>query len=185
MAQRCFRSSAVGFIAPALLLSFTVITPAAASIPQGKPGGDETAQLFADYPKSKALDSLIYMHRTFGRKSKDLMLYVTWFPDGDPRVAYQCFAGVRGGIETHRWVYNWAIQASHTTQLGEPQLESLKNAIKVLPSGAKSPLLAALLIVSFRDGEAWETRTYDRKRLPDEVKNIDELTDCTTWHKRA
>ena len=184
MAQRCFRLSAVGFIAPALLLAVTVIPLAAASIPQGKTSEDETAQLFAGYPKSSALDSLIDMHRTFGRKSKDLMLYATWFPDGDPHVAYQCFAGVKGGIETHRWVYNWAIQASHTTQLDEPQLESLKNSIKALPEGAKSPPLVDLIIVSFREGESWRTRTYDRKRLPEEVKNIDKITDCTVWYKR-
>src|SRR5215204_2064513 len=184
MAQRCFRLPAAGFILLALLLAVAVMSPAVASIQRGEPIDDETAQLFADYPKSSALDSLIYMHRTFGRKSNDLMLYATWFPDGDPRVAYQCFAGVKGGIETHRWVYNWAIQASHTTQLDEPQLESLKDSIKALPEGAKSPPLADLFIVSFREGEAWRTSTNNRKRLPEEVKNTDEITDCTVWYKR-
>ena len=184
MAQRCFGRLAVSFIAPALLLAVTVITPAAASVSQEKSSEDETAQLFADYPKSSALDSIIYSHSSFGRKSKDLILYATWFPGDDPSVAYQCFAGVKGGVETHRWVYNWAIQASHTAQLDGPQLESLKNSLKALPEGAKSPPLADLLIVSFREGETWKTRTYDRKRLPGEVKEIDKIMDCTTWYQR-
>jgi hypothetical protein len=183
MNQRCLRQAVVGFIAPVILLAVTVMTPATASISQDKPSEDDTDRLFADYPKSAALFDIISSHRYFGRKSKDLILYATWFPKGDPQVAYRCFAGVKGGIETHRWVYNWAIQGSRATQLDEPQLKSLKNAIKALPEGAKSPPLADLLIVSFREGETWETRTYDRKNLPDEVKNIDELTDCTTWHK--
>jgi hypothetical protein len=183
MAQRCFRLPAAGFILLALLLAVAIMSPAEASIQRGEPIDDETAQLFADYPKSAALMSLIYSHSSFGRKSKDLILYATWFPDGDPRVAYQCFAGVKGGIETHRWVYDWAIQASHTAQLDEPQLESLKNSIKSLPEGAKSPPLADLLILSFREGEKWKTHTYDRKKLPDEVKNIDKITDCTVWYK--
>jgi hypothetical protein len=108
-------------------LAVTVITPAAAPISQGKSVEDETAQSFAGYPTSSALESIIYSHRNFGRKSKGLMLYATWFPDGDPRVAYQCLASDKGGIETHRWVYNWAVQASHTAQLGEAQHESLRN----------------------------------------------------------
>jgi len=183
MARRRCRPPAAGFIIPALLLAVTFMAPAAASIQRGEPIDDETAQLFADYPKSDALMSLIYSISWFGRKSRDLILYATWFPDGDPRVANRCFAGVKGGVQADRWVYDWAIQGSHTAQLSEPQLESLKNSIKSLPEGAKSPPLADLLILSFREGEKWKTHTYDRKKLPDEVKNIDKIIDCTTWYK--
>ncbi|HJQ34325.1 MAG TPA: hypothetical protein VJ866_19250 [Pyrinomonadaceae bacterium] len=184
MTQRWFGAWFAGFIGSALLLAVTVTTPAAAPVPQGGSADAERDGLFAGYPKSAAFDSIVYSHRDFGRKSKDLMLYATWLVDGDPRVAYQCFASLKGDILTYRDVFNWALQASHRAQLDEPQLESLKNSIKALPEGAKHPPLADLLIVSFRDGETWETRTYDRKKLPDAVKDIYKVTDCTNWYER-
>jgi hypothetical protein len=183
MAQRWFRAWFVGFIGSGLLFAVTVITPDAAPTPQGEAADAATDQLFAGYPKSAALYSILYAHKNFGRKSKDLMLYMTWLADGDPRVAYQCHASHKGGIMSYRNVFDWAIQGSHTTQLDEPQLESLKMSIKSLPEGAKSPPLADLLIVSYRDGEIWNTHTYDRKKIPVAVKEIYKVTGCTNWYE--
>jgi hypothetical protein len=183
MAQRCFRLRVVGVVVLTILLLASISSSFALAFQQAKPGEDEIDQLFISYPKSPGLAGIIYSHRSLGQKIRGLILYATWFPDGNPRVAYRCFATDNGQVSSNRLVYDWAVRDSYFAQLGEPELGSLKNSMRALPRGAKSPPLADLLVVSFRDGEGWETRTYDRKRVPDEVKDIYKVTGCTNWYE--
>jgi hypothetical protein len=142
----------------------------------------ETAKLFADYPKSGDLDYFVGSHRNMKWVEKaELILYGTWFLDGNPQIGMQCLVNDKGAASTGRYVHNWAVQATSGKQLTEAQLESLRVRVRALSEGARTPPLTDLLILSFRDGKKWVTRTYDKRKSLEELRGIYEITGCAGW----
>lgn len=60
----------------------------------------------------------------------------------------------------------YAIQASNRKQLEAQELQALQGAFRQVPDGCVYPPYERLLIMSYRDGTNWTTRTFDRARLP-------------------
>jgi hypothetical protein len=149
------------------------------SLPNSAANGEENARgaakLFIGYPKSDALNSVIKGHTNKSHWTKHL-LYATWFLDGKPNVMMQCRVNQTGQVTTERDVYNWAYQGGGHSQLKPQSLKSLRQAVRALPPSTQSPAMANLLILSFRNGGDWTTRTYDRAKLPEAVKKIYKIT---------
>ena len=59
--------------------------------------------------------------------------------------------------------------------LPEAQLKALPSAIRELPPTNALPSIDDLVIVSFRQGTNWITRTYDKRNLPKPVERISQI----------
>lgn len=102
------------------------------------------------------------------------LLTVSAFPRGEG-VALQYSVTETGQQSDHRHVYDWAVHASHRKQLSQTELASLRSAIRELPSESNLPPLERLVIVSFRNGREWVTRSYDSRALPTAMRRIYEI----------
>ena len=71
-----------------------------------------------------------------------------------------------------RNAYTGTIPASHWKQLSDTNLTSLRAAIRELPAESVLPPIERLVIVSFRDGTNWVTRSYDDDALPKPMRRI-------------
>jgi hypothetical protein len=60
-------------------------------------------------------------------------------------------------------------------QITASDLDKLRLAIRELPMTNSTPPLNRLVIVSFRQGTNWLTRTYDRQALPHAMHRIYEI----------
>jgi hypothetical protein len=99
------------------------------------------------------------------------LLAITAYPAGG-RCALQYFVTESGQASDHRNVYNGPIQSSRRKQLLETNLTSLRAAIRELPAESVLPPIERLVIVSFRDGTNWVTRSYDDDALPKPMRRI-------------
>ena len=77
-----------------------------------------------------------------------------------------------GQERDHRNVYDMPNQASHGKQITETNLTTLRSAIRQLPAESMSPPIERLVIVSFRAGTNWITRSYDYDALPEPMRQI-------------
>ena len=176
----------LSFVATALGMASLVGTPTALS--QGKPAqpARKASGLFARYPKSSGLDAVIRRHKVAAtdplpwdstRTIKDPhILYATWFLDGRPKVAMDLHVDIVGRVYTVREVHDWASQGSALSALGPVHLEAVKKNLRALPSSTPAPPFRNLLILSYRNGKTWTTRTYDRTHLPEAVRQLYRIT---------
>jgi hypothetical protein len=133
--------------------------------------------LFAGYPKTEALDQVVSYHSNAEwHLKRDHILTMTWFLQGRPGVAIECRADAHGFVSTYRSVHERGTQAHQQSKLAEAQYAALQEAVRQLPASAGKPELANLLIVSFRDGDRWVTRVYDRPSLPPQVERLYAIT---------
>jgi hypothetical protein len=156
-------------------ITLCVILPVAV-IAQGISYDKETLDLFAQYPKSDALDHVAHSHayHEFLARSH-LVFYSTWFLDGNPRVAMLTRINADGEAYKVRSVFDWANQAATNWQLTADQLQSLLAATKGLPQSAQSVPLEFLVVVTFQQDGKWLTRLYDRRKPPNELITIYKL----------
>jgi hypothetical protein len=99
------------------------------------------------------------------------LLAITAYPAGG-RCAHQYFVTESGQESDHPNVVNVAPQSSRRKQLSETNLTSLRAAIRELPAESVLPPIERLVIVSFRDGTNWVTRSYDDDALPKPMRQI-------------
>jgi len=121
---------------------------------------------------NEALDYILRAH--FDKRANlasGRVMYATWFPGG-PRIPNECEINAEGQACCYRSVYNWAAQNSRTAQLTREEIKEVQKSLHELPETPGSPPVANMLILSFRDGENWITRYYDRLKLPDGIKRI-------------
>jgi hypothetical protein len=71
-----------------------------------------------------------------------------------------------------RMVYNHSFENSGSKQLSADGLNSLRSAIRELPSRSELPPIDRLVIVSFSAGTNWITRSYDSQSLPNAMRKI-------------
>jgi len=146
---------------------------------------DTSAPDFSRYPKSEGFDYFIQAHRSgdfFERRISDrrqklnsdpssyepLILAISHFWRDSGSSAIEYFVTESGYAINCRHIHNWATQASHENQLTADQLAKLKDAINRLPEANTYPPLGQLVIVSFRTGGTWVTRTC----RPEDVRSI-------------
>jgi len=130
---------------------------------------------FSRYPQTESFRFFLSSHTNSEQRiqSKALLL-ISAFPQGDGVVIRYSVEG-NGQEDDYRYVYNWAVQAEHTSQLSETNLTALRSAIRELPAASVSPPIERLVIVSFRDGTNWVTRSYDSRALPQPMRQIYDL----------
>ena len=128
---------------------------------------------FSSYPQTESFVAFTRGHTNaaWHLYQRTNLLAISAFPSGD-RWALQYFVTESGQESDHRHVWNWAVQASHWKQLSDTNLTSLRSAIRELPSESVLPPIERLVIVSFRDGTNWVTRSYDSSSLPKPMRQI-------------
>lgn len=135
-------------------------------------GDKVAAPAFSKYPQSESFRYYLSVHTNSAwQLQRTNLLVISAFPSGD-RYALQYFVTETGQESDHRNVYNWAIQASHWKQIAETNLTSLRSAIRQLPAESVLPPIERLVIVSFREGTNWITRSYDSAALPKPMRQI-------------
>jgi hypothetical protein len=131
-----------------------------------------TAPDFSKYPQTES-----FMYYLSGQTNaawnlqRTNLLMISAFPSGGG-YALQYFVKESGRERDHRFVYDWAVQASHGKQIAETNLAALRSAVRQLPAESVSPPIERLVIVSFREGTNWLTRTYDSDVLPKPMRQI-------------
>jgi hypothetical protein len=156
----------------ALILCFTLSSFVGA---QNSSYDKETLDLFTPYAASDALKYVAHLHAfREGLTKGQLVLYSTWFVDGNPKIAMQTRIKADGDVYKVRDVYNWAEQAAKRLQLSADELETLLTTIQKLPD-SQSPPLEFLVVVTFQRAGKWQTRIYDRRQPPDSLVTIYKL----------
>ena len=127
---------------------------------------------FSKYPETESFRYYLSVHTNAAwQLQRTNLLVISAFPSGDHYALQYCVT--EGGQESdHRNVYDWAIQASHWKLIAETNLTTLRSAIRQLPTESVSPPIERLVIVSFRDGTNWITRSYDSDDLPMPMRQI-------------
>ena len=85
---------------------------------------------------------------------------------------YRYFVKLNGQIFQDENRYNWSTEDWRHGQLSDAQFATLTSAIRELPARFDTPPGERLLIVSFRDGSNWVTRSFDKKSPPPSLTNI-------------
>ena len=128
---------------------------------------------FSKYPQTRSFVVCTRGHTNaaWHLHQRTNLLAITAYPAGG-RCALQYFVTESGQASDHRNVYNGPIQSSRRKQLSETNLTSLRAAIRELPAESVLPPIERLVIVSFRDGTNWVTRSYDDDALPKPMRQI-------------
>ncbi|MDB5297464.1 MAG: hypothetical protein JWO31_3447 [Phycisphaerales bacterium] len=135
----------------------------------------EVPAVFRDYPRSAALDEVIQTHVDAGTDREDRAVLTTWFQDGDPRVARFCSVRPSGKCSTYQYVYQTEFRAPASRQLTADTVRAIVDAARQLPP-TQRPVLANMLIISYRLNGLWQTRLYDRTNRPPAASTIFEVT---------
>jgi len=143
---------------------------------QGISYDTDTLDLFAPYPKSDALESIAHAHADHeGLTRSHLVLYASWFLDGNPRVAMQTRINASGEVYVVRTVFDWANQAATNSQLSKAEFKTVLTTIQQLPRSAQAVPLPFIIVVSYQHKGKWQTRIYDRRHPADELITIFKL----------
>ena len=129
------------------------------------------------YPASPAMNGVIENHVqavTDGRENRVLLM--TWFLNGDPRVAQNCSVRADGRVVKYQYVHTVQMTNQGSGQLTTPAMAELQRLLAQLPSTTRPPT-DRMVIISFRDPSGgWDTRVYDRTARPPAVDALYELT---------
>jgi hypothetical protein len=127
---------------------------------------------FSKYPRTGSFVACTRGHTNaaWHLHQRTNLLAITVSPAGG-RCAHQYFVTESGRESDHPNVYSF-IQGSRSKQLSDTNLTSLRAAIRELPAESVLPPIERLVIVSFRDGTNWVTRSYDDDALPKPMRQI-------------
>jgi hypothetical protein len=136
-------------------------------------GDKVSAPDFSKYPQSESFVGLTGWHTNVAwhLHHRTNIFAMSTFPGGD-RYALEYSVTESGQANDVRHVWDWAYQGSQLRQLSDTNLTSLRCALRALPTESVLPPMERLVIVSFRDGTNWVTRSYDSGSLPKPVRQI-------------
>ena len=139
----------------------------------------ETAPDFSHYPQTEAF-------KFFSERpaADNTLLDITAFYDND-RTALLYMVIEKGEATDVREVYDWAHQDSHRKQLSTTELKNLREVIRQLPAKNTYPPLNRLVIVRFREGTTWTSRSFDSLALPEPMRRIYDIVGEREESKRA
>jgi hypothetical protein len=100
------------------------------------------------------------------------LLAISAFFSANDRTCLHYSVSESGYARNMRDVYRWAVQAIQEKQLTDAELKSLRSALRELPTESVSPPLERLLVISFRDGTNWITRSYDSDALSRPMRQV-------------
>ena len=126
------------------------------------------------YPRSQAFRMVLQQQTNAAAnlQTEGHLLRMTCYYKPESRACLRYFVKTNGVARNHRYIWSYATQDSHWSQLDSSQLAALRAAIDELPTNSVTPPYERLLIVSFRDGTNWVTRTYDRSAFPPGIGKI-------------
>jgi hypothetical protein len=132
---------------------------------------DGAAPDFSNYPHTQWFTSHVYWQtNALAHLPEKRLLWLTEFPCGDGS-AFQSYVAESGreymGLYTELATYG-----GHYRELSTNQLQALRSALRELPSTNASPPIESLVVLSFREGTNWITRTYDTDALPKPMGQI-------------
>jgi hypothetical protein len=141
-------------------------------------GGQQTAPAAPEDPQTEALRH--YMDsQTNAAHNTNLMLVVSEFISTNAAVRYSL---------TDHWQEHWRtigfcsggmqIESGNGPfhhKLREQHIQAMESAILELPSTNAVPPFDELVLVSFRQGTNWITRSYDKRSLPKALRQIDDI----------
>ena len=128
---------------------------------------------FSRYPQTRSFVACTRGHTNaaWHLHQRTNLLAITAYPAGG-RCAHQYFVTESGQESDHPNVFNVAPQSSRRKKLSEANLTSLRAAIRELPAESVLPPIERLVIVSFREGTNWVTRSYDDDALAKPMRQI-------------
>ncbi len=137
-------------------------------------GGDNgVVPDFSSYPQTPAFKDYLLTNTNaalhLGQKN---LLVISEFPTAGRGAALEYFVSESGKARSQWDCFDWAIQGTQRKQLSETNLASLRAAIRALPAQSVAPPLERLIIVSFREGSNWITRSFDTATLPEPMRQI-------------
>lgn len=105
------------------------------------------------------------------------LLYLSYFPNGNPKHAEESIIYADGWVASRRVIWNNAVQGGGGQTKSSAALQALK-ALPPLPPGLSNPEAVNyknLLIVSQQSNSHWNTFYYDRSHLPAPVQKMQSL----------
>jgi hypothetical protein len=127
---------------------------------------------FSKYPQTAAFCHFLNVQtNAFLHTQESDLLAITSFHRRDD-VALCYLVKLNGYDYDVRSCYDWAEQADHEKQLSRADMKRLRVAIGELPATYATPPIERLLLVSFRQGTNWLTRSYDRMAAPEAMLKI-------------
>ena len=132
----------------------------------------DTPPDFSSYPQSESFRFYLgFQTNAAWNLQHGMLLTISAFPPGGG-FALEYGVTESGREFDRRAVCGLSFEASHSKQLSETNFTSLRLSIHKLPTASVSPPIERLVVVSFRDGTNWVTRTYDSDTLPKPMRQI-------------
>ena len=129
------------------------------------------AYLLRQYPRTANFDIVMQNHL---HPAPAKLFQSDWFSDNTTGSAMCAIALTGAEICTDS--NNRIDTTGLFSSLAPAQLARFQTALRALPPGeTAAPPLSRLLIVSFRDGQSWHTRLYDRKHPPAQLVRLSEI----------
>jgi hypothetical protein len=137
---------------------------------------------FRNYPGSQWFTSHVFWQtNALAHLPEKRLLFLTEFPCGDGS-AFQAYVD-DAGKEYMGFYTKLAIYAGHRRELSTNQVLELRAALRELPATNASPPLESLIVLSFRQGTNWITRTYDIDDRPKALGRIYEIMEVR-WQQQ-
>jgi len=142
-------------------------------VPLARAAEKATAPDFSRYTHTDSFTGFVWMqtNATWHLQHSRNLLAVSAFHKDDG-TALRYFVNETGQEWDTRCVYGVANQVARKKKLSEANLKSLRWAISELPAENSFPPVERLVVVSFREGTNWVTRSYDSGTLPKAMRQI-------------
>ena len=145
-------------------------------------GEDGSAPDFGRYPHTPVFSNIVAGHTNLAAQAS-IILSISSFVENDlyanKYLVFDKYVVIQSGMASACRVFFDDPEGSMASQRGwrskqllKPSLEALGTAMNELPRQSQVPPIGRLVIVSFRDGTNWITRTYDGQQLPKALRNI-------------
>jgi len=89
-----------------------------------------------------------------------------------PTKAHQIEVADSGAESERLKLWNWSTRGQKYRELTREDLLEIRAAISRLPKESADPPVERLLVVTFREGDQWTTRSYDKESMPEAIKQI-------------
>ena len=118
-----------------------------------------------------AVQSHMKMHAGPQWGAQRHVLVMSWF-QGNGGTVLRYTLAENGYLDDARDVFNHAVQGWHQKHLSHYEQRQLRDALTKLPASRAEPPIERTVYISFQDGGAWRSETYDADALPAEMEKV-------------
>ena len=153
-------------------MRFTLITLFFSVLASTWAGEQPAAPDFSVYRQTEEIMSALEVHTNSASqlRSDSLLVMTEFFDSGYGRIESRVTES--GKRCTFSEAQSFARYPSRSGLLSPVELSTLKSAIQKLPATNASPALGRLVILSFRQGTNWVTRTFDSASFPKAMTQV-------------